>query len=179
MVSELAGIFQEVTMKKRVFTTYWFYFYGGIFIVLFCVGVIISEVIQIITVSVEVNPTMEVSYWLLPVLILLAIFMIAAMGFVCFQFTILTEDGIKVRCAWFTIRKLKWEEVKEVRLERFDISVPGAFKSKWYVFDDGVKRSQKNGLASKAGHITLSYSKRAKRAVEEFWKGEIKENAIK
>ena len=104
--------------------------------------------------------------------LILAIVVIA-LGAYMLQFTIISESGIKTRCLWRTIRKLKWEEVKEVRLESFYVSSANGFTSRWYVFDDGEERFQKNGIVHKNSHITLLYSKRAQRAVETFWKGEV------
>lgn len=116
----------------------------------------------IIAIPKEVNPTITPLYWVFPIYTLLALFCVWFLCYFFIQFTILTEEGIKVRCLWCTIRKLTWEEVKEVRLESFYVSVEGFFSSKWYLFDDGEQRIIKNGLVNKKTHITLNYSKRAK-----------------
>lgn len=166
-------------MKKRIFISYWFYFLGGIILVLGSMGLVIFEIVQILTISKEVNPTIIYSYYFFPLLVLLMFYMTFIAGYLLFQFIILTEEGIKVKCLWGTIRKLKWEEVKELRLEKFYVSTPGAFTAKWYVFDDGVNRKFTNGIASKKSHITLPYSKHKQKAIEEFWKGEIVEKILK
>lgn len=145
------------------------------------VGLIVFEIAQIVMVSPEVNPTITVFYWLLPISILMAIFMIFLMGYAV-QYVIVSEEGLKARCLWFTIRTLKWDEVKEVRCERFYVSVEGGFTSGWFVFDDGVERKQiGNGsvLRKKANYITLTASKRARKTIETYWNGPIVENQIK
>lgn len=166
-------------MKKKVFLGYWFYFFGGIILSLVSVGLVVFELAQIITVPIEVNPTMRVSYICFPFILIMAVFMVYMMGRNMFQFTIMTEEGIKARCLWNTIRKLKWEEVKEVRYEKFYVSVQGAFNCGWYVFDDGVERPQKNGLMSKKSHIVLPATKRVREAINQFYNGEVIEKIIK
>lgn len=161
-------------MKKQVFVGYWFYVIGGsICGLLLPLGLIIFEALQILTVSKETNPTIVVSYYAFPFIVLLCSCLMFVIGYYALQFTIISESGIKTRCLWGTIRELKWEEVKEVRLESFYVSSTNGFTSRWYVFDDGEKRLQKNGIVHKNSHITLLYSKRAQRAVETFWKGEV------
>ena len=176
--AQSVGIFYQVKkvddMKKQIFAGYWFYVIGGsICGFLLPIGWIIFEVLQILTVSKETNPTMVVAYYAFPFVILTCFYLMFAIGYYALQFTIISESGIKTRCLWRTIRKLKWEEVKEVRLESFYVSSANGFTSRWYVFDDGEERFQKNGIVHKNSHITLNYSKRAKRAVETFWKGEV------
>ena len=160
-------------MKKQVFAGYWFYVFGGIFGFFGSFGLVIMEFVFLFTVSPEENPTVKDLAYAIPISIILCILFVTALGAYLLQFTIISESGIKTRCLWRTIRKLKWEEVKEVRLESFYVSSANGFTSKWYVFDDGEERFQKNGIVHKNSHITLNYSKRAKRAVETFWKGEV------
>ena len=95
-----------------------------------------------------------------------------------FQYTVISEKGIKARTVWRTLRALKWEEVKEVRYERFYVSVQGGFTTGWYVFDDGVERKQANGLVGKYSHITVKASRRAKKIIETFWHEPIVEKVI-
>jgi hypothetical protein len=166
-------------MKKRIFLGYWFYFFGAIIADIGTLAVVLFQVLSLIYVPVEVNPDVVTLYWSVPLTILMAIFMIGAMGYVGMQFTIISEEGIKVRCLWCTIRKLKWAEVKEVRCECFYVSVQGAFSSRWYVFYDGVDRPIRNGIAWKNSPITLPFSKRATKAINEFWKGEIIEKVYR
>ena len=70
---------------------------------------------------------------------------------------------------------MKWEEVREVRKERFYVSVEGGFTSGWYVFDDGVERVMHSGIIKKNTHIAIPANKRNKKIIEQFWQGEIKE----
>ena len=63
----------------------------------------------------------------------------------------------------FSFGDSKWEEVTEVCLQKFYVSVEGAFTSKWYVIRDGVNRPMRNGLTRKDSHITLPASKRTKK----------------
>lgn len=159
--------------EKQVFVGYWFYVFGGIFgflLAFVCTGM---QLVALLTVSPEVNPTIKDLYYSLPISIIIIIPFVIVLGYYMLQFTIISESGIKTRCLWGTIRELKWEEVKEVRLESFYVSSTNGFTSRWYVFDDGEKRLQKNGIVHKNSHITLLYSKRAQRAVETFWKGEV------
>ena len=166
-------------MKRKVFLGYWYYFFGGIILAFVSIGLVVFEIAQLITVPKEVNPTITVLYWMLPLTFLGAVFMTCMMGFFMIQFTIMTEEGIEARCLWRRIRKLKWEEVKEVRYERFYVSVQGAFSSGWYVFDDGLERSQANGLMGKTTNITLPATKRVRKAINQFYKGEVIERVVK
>ena len=139
------------------------------------------QVFALITVSPDRNPTISVLYWLLPLSILIALFMIFLMGYYIVQYVVISEEEIKVRCLWFTIRKLKWEEIKEIRYERFCVSIPGGVTSGRFVFDDGIERKQignGNMLRKKANYITLTASKRAGKIIEIYWRKPIVENRL-
>ena len=142
-------------MKKQVFAGYLFYVFGGIFGFFGSFGLVIMEFVFLFTVSPEENPTVKDLAYAIPISIILCILFVTALGAYMLQFTIISESGIKTRCLWRTIRKLKWEEVKEVRLESFYVSSANGFTSRWYVFDDGEERFQKNGIMHKNSHITL------------------------
>lgn len=158
-------------MKKQVFLGYWFYLFGMTIAISLSICMIVLEVWQLITIPPEENSTITALYWGLPISILVLITLIYLMGYCSLQFIILSENGIKARCLWFTLRELKWEEVKEIRYERLNVSVQGGFTSGWFVFDDGIERKQiGNGsvLRKNANQITLHASKRARRAIEYF-----------
>lgn len=162
-------------MKKKIFIGYWFYMVGSIIAFAISLFVIVFIVARTIIAPQELIVKMCVYSFITTII---GITLIAFMGYYMMQFVIVTEDGIKVRCLWCTIRKLRWEEVKEVRFQHFYVSVNGAFSCNWYVFDDGINRNEKSGVVKKNTHITLVASKRAKKVIEEFWKGEIKDNTI-
>ena len=169
-------------MKKHVFLGYWFYLVGAIIFISLSIGLIAFMAVMLITVSPEVNPTITELYWGLPLYAFLAIICTYLTGYYMVQYVIVSEVGIKARCLWFTIRTLKWEDIKEVRLEKFYVSVDGAFTSGWYVFDDGVERKKiGNGviLRKKANHITLPSSKQAKKIIELYWHEPIVTKPIK
>ncbi len=158
---------------KKVFLTYWFYIFAFFITLLLFTSFVAFCIIYLCTVSVEVNPTVPTLYYLTPIAIIMAAFMISVSGYYHFQMTILTPEGVKSRCLWCTIRELKWEEVKEVRLQAYYISVQGGFVSGWFVFDDGEEKREVNGLMSKKTHIVLRYNKRTKAAVEKFCKDKL------
>lgn len=159
--------------KRKIILGYWYYtIVGGVFALILPWGPIVIMVMQMAYIS--LLPALY--YFLLWIAVCGLLW--GLIGYYAIQFTILTEDGIKVRCLWRTIRKLKWKEIKEVRLEKFWVSVQGGFSSKWYVFDDGVERPFTNGIAHKNTHITLPSSERTKKIVGEFWTGGIIEKVI-
>ena len=153
-------------MKKKVIFGYWFYNITSIIFI----GM---GVIGIIFVYKYDGP-----FWAyIPFIVNVAYFSI--IGFVyLFQLTVFSDTGIKTKTVGRTIRELKWDEVKEVRYERFYVSVAGGFTSGWYVIDDGVVRQQRNGLVRKNSHITVRATKRARKVIEEFWHGPIVEKQI-
>lgn len=156
-------------MKKQIFFPYWFHFLAALIFPLLCIALLVLEILL----PIEDGSTL---YWCLPLTVIMTIFMIIAMGYYMMQFTIITNDAIKVRCLWCTIRTLKWQDVKEVRYESINVSVQGGFTRGCYIFDDGITRKKiGNGsvLRKKANDITLPASKRAKIVIEEFWKSKI------
>ena len=161
--------------KRKIVFGYWFYNIGALIMMTLSLAESIFVVVQVITVSSEVNPTIKALYYLGPFVIIGLILFIYLLGYSVFRFVIFTKDGIRVRCLWGTIRYLKWEEIKEVRNERFYISVQGGFTSGWYLFDDGVERVARSGIVKKNTHITIPANKRNKKIIEQFWQGGIKE----
>ncbi|MBE7067979.1 MAG: hypothetical protein E7381_01615 [Clostridiales bacterium] len=161
--------------NKKIVLGSLFYFIGGIVESLLSIALFIFELLSLIFISPKVNPTITALYYGFPITTIACIVVVVGMGYIAFQFTIFTKDGIRVRCLWGTIRYLKWEEIKEVRNERFYVSVQGGFTSGWYLFDDGVERVKRSGIIKKNTHITIPANKRNKKIIEEFWQGEIKE----
>lgn len=165
-------------MKKQIFFGYWFYLLSMAVITLLSVVILAIEVWQMVTVSPTANPTVTDLYWCMPITAAVVMVMIFLTGYYAIQIVILSEEGIKVRCLWCTIRKVKWSEIKEIRYEKLNVSTQGGFTSSWFVFDDGVVRKQiGNGsvLRRNANHITLHYSKRACKAIEYFSRKPVKE----
>lgn len=157
-------------MKKVIFG-YWYYNLGGlvgmglgIWIIVFCALNLQTTSDLIIGISVG---SLEFIFFFIVTCLLL------------FQFTVLSNEGVKTRTIWRTIRFIKWEDVKEIRYERYYVSVQGAFTCGWYLFDDGIERAQVNGLVSKKTHITVPASKRARKKIELFWHKPIVEKEIK
>ena len=153
---------------KKVFLTYWFYIFGFFIGTILTMGEVVFCIVCLCTDSKEV-----ILYYLTPIMIIMMVFMISVSGYYHFQMTILTPEGVKSRCLWCTIRELKWEEVKEVRLQAYYVSVQGGFASGWFVFDDGEERREVNGIMEKNTHIVLRYNKRTKAAVEKFCKDKL------
>ena len=165
--------------KKKILFGYWFYNIGALILQIFFIAFDLFTIIQIIKVPIEVNPTMETLYYAEPFILISGIIQIYWLGYNVFRITIFSEEGIEVRGMWCTIRKLKWEEVKEVRNERFYVSVEGGFTSGWYLFDDGVERPRHHsGLCNKKTHITIPANKKNKQIIEEYYQGEIVEKCI-
>lgn len=165
----------KIKMNKKIFIGYWFYMVGSIIAFIMSFLVIAFFIARTIIAPQEAIVKMCVYTF---ITIITGVTLMALMGYYMMQFVVVTEEEIKVRCLWCTVRKLRWEEIKEVRCERYYVSGKGAFSFNWYVFDDGVKRQEKSGVVKKNTHITLVASKRAKKAIEEFWKGEIKDKTI-
>jgi hypothetical protein len=161
--------------NKKVVFSHLFYIIGGLVLMLLGVVEIIFVLLGIILVSPEINPTITVLYYTFPFIVALSILFVFLVGRYTIQFTVFTKDGVRVRCLWGTIRYLKWEDVKEIRNERFFVSVQGGFTSGWYLFDDGEERVMHSGIIKKNTHITIPANKRNKKIIEEFWAGEIKE----
>ena len=161
-------------MKKITILGYWFYTLAAfIFVILsFSLNCVVLFIIKAQPDD-KLGP-LALSFTILCTLIIL-------IWALCFfvQITIISENGIKTRAICRTIRYLKWEDVKEVRYERFDVSVKGFFTSGWYLIDDGVERKQPNGLVRKNSHITVKATKRARKALETFWHGPIIEEQLK
>ncbi|MCL2796653.1 MAG: hypothetical protein FWD58_01170, partial [Firmicutes bacterium] len=89
------------------------------------------------------------------------------------------QTGIVAKCLWGTIHKYLWDEIKEVYIERFAVSHSWGFKSRWIVFNDGREGTkERNGIVTEDSFIRLKYSKRALKAVKQFWLHEIGEKEI-
>ena len=151
-------------MKKKIIFGYWFYPFGGFAgIGLGICGILFESLYPTTPEDKSINIALLIVF---PIITLIFFF---ATCHVLFQFIVLSEEGIKAKTVWRTIRALKWEEIKEVRYERFYISVQGGFSSGWFVFDDGVERKQVNGLIHKNTHITVKANKRTRKIIETFW----------
>ena len=160
-------------MKKVTIWGYWFYTFAAIILTAVAVAVNIICILSMVYQS-EDN-FLPVAF---AILFFCTISLIFAFGNFTLQFSVISEKGIKTRAVWRTIRFLKWEEVKEVRYERFYVSVLGGFTSGWYVIDDGIERHQHNGLVKKNSHITVRATKRARKAIDAFWHEQIVEKQI-
>ena len=160
--------------KKKILFGYWFYNIGCIIAIILSVAMMVFMIVSFILLKETFDQKLsEISCCLI------AIIVIYLSGYHVFRITIFSEEGIEVRGMWCTIRKLKWEEVKEVRNERFYVSVEGGFTSGWYLFDDGVERPRHHsGLCNKKTHITIPANKKNKQIIEEYYQGEIVEKCI-
>ena len=156
-------------MKKHVFFGYWYYRF--IFINFFVFSAITIGIMtySLIEVSPEDNSSIPMLYWLVPLFTVILITVMAVLGYYMLQWVVVSEEGIKARCLWCTIRKLKWEEVKEIRYEMFYVNREWAYSSGWYVFDDGAVRRQRSGIFNKKSHITLRATKRAEEVIGKYW----------
>ena len=159
--------------NKKIVFGHWFYLIGGIILML--VSVVSPIFFLIMDILYLPRPWDSVEYCFLILIIIAGSSEFFLVGRYTIQFTVFTKDGIRARCLWGTIRYLKWEDVKEIRNERFFVSVQGGFTSGWYLFDDGVERVIRSGIVKKNTHITIPANKRNKKIIEEFWQGEIKE----
>lgn len=160
-------------MKKIIICGYWFYTFAAI--ILTAVAITINVICILSMVYQSEDNFLPVAF---AILFFCTIALIFAFGNFTLQFTLISENGIKTRAVWRAIRSIKWDEVKEVRYEKFHVSVLGGFTSGWYIIDDGVERKQFNGLVRKNSHITVRATKRARKAIEAFWHGIIVEKQI-
>ena len=161
-------------MKRITVLGYWFYTIGALIFVVLSFSL---DCVVLLIIKAQPNDKMGPLAFSFTVLCTLIILIWALCFFV--QFSIITEKGVRTRAICRTIRYLKWEDVKEVRFERLDVSVKGFFTSGWYLIDDGVERKQRNGLVSKKTHITFPATKRARKALETFWHGPIIDEQLK
>ncbi len=110
-------------------------------------------------------------------------FFIIVFGKYFFQWVRIDESGVYGKCLWGTIAFCKWEDLKEIYIARFPVSHPNAFTTKWFVFDDGKEEVRRgngttNGLMMKGHHIRLTYSKRALKAIQQYWQKDFGEREI-
>ena len=156
-------------MRKIIFG-YWFYTIGIIIFILAGLGLSLL-IIALGIVYPEDYIASQFSGWIILVIMFLSgtVFLVIIAGSQIIQFVVVSEKGIKIRAPFRTIRALEWSEVKEVRHEKFYVSVHGGFSTGWYVFDDGMERKQYSGFVSKKSHITVHASKRARKIIEAFW----------
>lgn len=85
------------------------------------------------------------------------------------QFAVISENGIKIKTIFRTIRFLEWSLVKEIYYKKLYISFRYGFKTGWFVFDDGIEREQHVGGVTKKTHIVVPSSKRNRKIIEMFW----------
>ncbi|MDE7440183.1 MAG: PH domain-containing protein, partial [Clostridia bacterium] len=150
-----------------------FYSFGVIILTLIVIVTTVFCIYFAATTSVEENHTVVVLYYLIPFFVASSIFFVCYAGFFLIQYTIISDLGITVRAPFRTIRKIKWEEIKEVREEKFYISVDGAFQTGWIIFDDGIDRPMRNGLVRKNTYIVVPNKKRNKKIIRMFYDGDI------
>lgn len=163
-------------MKKQIFFGHKYYLFVTLLVFVFAAIIIAIMVYSLIAVSPEVNPSIPVLYWMMPLFAVISITVIAFMGYFLVQYTVISEDGIKAKCLWCTIRKLKWEEVKEVRYERLYANPEWLLSPGWFVFDDGVVRRKTVNefiIRKKANYITLRAAQQTKEIIEKYWHGPI------
>lgn len=83
------------------------------------------------------------------------------------QWITIDEQKITARCVFCKLQELKWEEVVEIRIAKFEFGSPGA-PAKWLVFYDGKEKYQGNGIITKKGYITLRYSKKREMFIKQI-----------
>lgn len=83
------------------------------------------------------------------------------------QWITVDEQKITARCVFCKLQELKWEEVVEIRIAKFEFGSPGA-PAKWLVFYDGKEKYQGNGIITKKGYITLRYSKKREEFIKQL-----------
>lgn len=158
-------------MRKVTVWGHWFYFVSAIVML---VVVALYDWLAILLMIAQPKIMFSLILLLLVGIAMTSFIIVWACNFFM-QFTVISEDCIKTRAVWRTIRALKWEQVKEVRYERLNISSRGGFTSGWFVFDDGVERNQPNGLVRKNTHIVMRATKRTRKIIDMFWRGPIVE----
>ena len=166
-------------MSKKIIFGYWFYTVGSIIMV--CGSICVSSLIIALAI---IYPESYIESQLSSTIILLimfipgSIYLVIIAGSLLIQFAVISEKGIKIRAPFRTIRSLEWSEVKEVRYQRFYVSVRGGFTTGLFVFDDGVERKQWSALVSKKSHITVRATKCTRKIIESFWSEPIIEKEI-
>lgn len=101
------------------------------------------------------------------------VFFIIIMGKKMFQWIIIDENHITAKCIYGTIKKIKWDDLKDIVFERFDIGSPG-IKSGWFVFvEEGKRLYQKNGVITKDSYITLKSNRKTLETIKCYWNKKI------
>ena len=155
-------------MKKQVIFVHWYYILLAIIFSLVFIAIVVTEAVLLITVSPEVNPAITKLNFMIPLSCVILILEIAVIGYYMIQYVVVSEEGIKWRCLWRTIRTLKWEEVKGIRFQP-NAGQVGALTSGWFVIDDGVERKLRIGIFVRNSYIVMRATTRAKKVLEQYW----------
>lgn len=113
------------------------------------------------------NPTINYAYIGLVIEVIYFVIAIFISGRFFIQWITIDEQKIKARCIFLKLQELKWEEVVEIRIAKFEFGSPGA-PAKWLVFYDGKEKYQGNGIITKKGYITLRYSKKREMFIKQI-----------
>ena len=161
-------------MKKKIASGYWYYNIGSFIGMLSGIGVGGLACTAAIITPIEVNPSVVVLYYTMPVWLFITFGLPWMLGAWGIRFFVFTEEGIEARSLWGTIRKVKWEDVKEIRSVRLYVSVQGAFTAGWFFIDDGIERiAHHSGLMDKTTDMTIPANKHNRKIIEMFWKNGI------
>ena len=158
-------------MKRKVYFTYLYYMIGG------TVGLLMPLLLSIITgyaivVSPE-NPTIQYAYIALFIGIIGFILFLNIWGKKMIQWIIIDETYITAKCLFGVIKKVKWDDLKDIIFEKFDIGSPG-IKSGWFVFvEAGKKLYQRNGVITKDSYITLKSNRKTLETIKCYWNKKI------
>ena len=158
-------------MKRKFYPTYLFYWISGIIALMMPFG--LSVFMIYVIGNDENNQSIIYDFLILFISASTFVFFIIIMGKKMFQWIIIDENHITAKCIYGTIKKIKWDDLKDIVFERFDIGSPG-IKSGWFVFvEEGKRLYQKNGVITKDSYITLKSNRKTLETIKCYWNKKI------
>lgn len=154
---------------KKIFLNNWFFYFGGAVVSIICIGTPVMMVYGYIVGKQADNPTVDVLLYVMIIYIPLALIceFIIIKGF--FQWTYIDNEIIVSRNILGIMRKIKWNDVVEVKEIDADFSTVGS-KLGWICFyDSDINIKQSKGVAGKNTYIMIRNTKKNKEVIEYYW----------
>lgn len=154
---------------KKIFLNNWFFYFSGTVLSMLIIGTSILMILGYIVSKQSNNPTVDVLLYFMIIFI--------PIGLICeyfiikyiFQWTYIDNEVIVSRNIFGIIRKIKWNDVVEVKEIDADFSTRGT-KLKWICFYDSNKNiKQSNGVAGKNTFVMIRNTNKNKEIIEHYW----------
>jgi hypothetical protein len=158
-------------MKERRY-----YFVGSWVLLMMGAILILFPLVPMVLFAQSINsPNASQGNWVVLIFcIVIELFLIVLMGFKSFQWIILDKNGVQARCLWKLIKKVNWNDVFEVRIERIPLSLLYDFHSQWIVFCDGTTQgTQGYFLLNKNNPVIIKHNIKSIKIVRRFWFQEV------